>query len=347
MSFTDNLDLTAWKGIMVVCEFRDRQPDPVTFELMGKARELADAVGQDVSAVVIGSGVLEAARELLLYPVDRVIVYDSPLFGHFVAEAWADALEHAVMTHKPGTILIGATHQGRSFAPRLAVRLRTGLTADCTCLEMRPNGELLQIRPAFGGNIMAAIVTRHHRPQMATVRYRVMPRAERGDRARGEIVPVNLAGTSLEQRIMDHLGRIKVLAQKPLPRATSIADAEVIVACGRGVRAPGDLAMFKELADLLGGVLACSRPLVEKGWLDSSHQVGQSGRTVRPKIYIACGISGAIQHIAGMSNSGTIIAINTDRYAPIFGVAHYAVVGDIYEIVPRLIEILKTGPGTG
>jgi electron transfer flavoprotein alpha subunit len=325
---------------MVFAEFHGGRFEPVTYELVGKGRELADNSGQKVTCVAVGCGIRDAARRLLSYPVDRVLVYDSRDFNHFVSGAYASALEDAILLERPSVVLVGATPLGRSLAPRVAIRFRTGLTADCTGLDIRPTGELVQTRPAFGGNVMATILTRDARPQMATVRPRVMPKAQTAAGGYGVILDKQVAAPSALASLARYLGAVRVRSETPLPRAESIAEAEVIVACGRGVRAQKDLRMFDLLAQRLGGVLAGSRPLIEKGWLPSSRQVGQSGRTVRPDVYLACGISGAIQHVAGMSASGTVIAVNSDRDAPIFETANYGLVGDIYEIVPGLLKAL-------
>lgn len=339
-------------GIMVFAEFNDGRFEPVTYELIGKARELAGKTGQEVLCVAIGCGLGAAAQDLLRYPVDRVLVYDAPEFVHFVAGTYAAAMEDAIVAERPSVVLIGATPVGRSLAPRVAVRFRTGLTADCTVLDIRPNGELVQTRPASGGNIMATIVTRNARPQMATVRPKVMPKAEvdeaqvgeDAERRRGKKDRLQMRSITSDHALAElarHLSRVRVTGEKPLPKAESISDARVIVAVGRGVRSKADLAMFEDLATRLGGVLGGSRPLVEQGFIASDRQVGQSGRTVRPDLYIACGISGAIQHVAGMSGSGTIIAINKDKDAPIFETANYGLVGDMYEIVPTLLRLLE------
>jgi len=335
------IPLEAFKGILVFCEFRDGRFEPVTYELLGKAKELAEKVSQEVKALVMGEEVGYKAQDLLYYGADKVIAYEGPELRHFVASAYADVAEDAVRRELPGIFLVGATPLGRSFAPRLAARLRTGLTADCTILDIRPGGDLVQTRPAFGGNIMATILTSNSRPQMATVRYRVFERAPRRDKPLGRLEVLKLRDVgngSLLAKVKEHLAKIRVEAESPLPQATSISDAEVIVAVGRGVRSDKDLPMFYELAERLGGILASSRPLVEKGWFPASRQVGLSGRTVRPKLYVALGISGAVQHVAGMSGSDIIIAINQDKKAPIFEVAHYGIVGDIYEIVPELLS---------
>lgn len=379
---SEMLDKSNCSGVMVFAESHQGRFEPVTYELIGKARELAGKTGQDVVCVAIGRGLggqQGVTSDLLRYPVDRVLVYDAPEYGHFVAGVYAAAMEDAILREKPSVVLIGATPVGRSLAPRVAVRFRTGLTADCTVLDIRPNGELVQTRPAFGGNIMATIVTRNARPQMATVRPKVMPRAEalsdqdvaqrcaeqpagpggrhggqRGGHPDGQprLREEQITFQHALEELAYHLRRVRVIAEKPLPKADSISDAKIIVACGRGVRSQDDLKVFDEFAKRIGGVLAGSRPLVEQGWITADRQVGQSGRTVRPDIYIACGISGAIQHVAGMSGSTTIIAINQDKDAPIFETANYGLVGDMYEIVPALLRLLerddaKVSPGGG
>lgn len=331
-------------GIMIVAEYHDQAFEPVTFELAGKALELAAKANYKVTCVTMGSNLADKARELLHYGIDKVVVYEHPSLENPVPDLYADVLYHAVMRLKPSAVLVGATVLGRAVAPRLAVKLRTGLTADCTILDMRPDGTLVQTRPAFGGNIMATIITANHRPQMATVRYKVMDKAKYSEEIIGSLETVDVGkDVSLAEVLKAHSERIKVMRTRPIPRATSIADADVIVALGRALRSEKDIPMFQELADKLGGMLACTRPLVEKGWFGAAAQIGLSGRTVRPKLYIACGISGAVQHVAGMSRSDTIVAINTDKNAPIFDVATYAVVGDMYQIVPEFLRYLSGG----
>jgi len=328
----DVADLSRYRGVMVVSERAADGLDPVTLELMGEGRRLADALGEALSVVVAGADVDAEARECLVHGADRVLVLDHPSLAHFRPEPYTDALEGAVRHALPSIVLMAGTPVGRSLAPRLAVRLRTGLTADCTSLEVNERGELLQTRPAFGGDIMATILSGNHRPQMATVRPRVMPRAGR--------LPVTGTLERLPFRPdPEYPGRVLEVREKPA--ADTVADADVVVAAGRGIRRAEDLDMLHRLADALGGVVGCSRPLVEAGWLPSTQQVGLSGRTVRPKLYIACGISGAIQHVAGMRGSERIIAINPDENAPIFDVAHHALVGDAYEIIPALLDRIE------
>lgn len=363
--------LSDYKGVMVFAEFNGGRFSPVTFELIGKARELAGKIGQNVLAVAAGTWVTGPSKELLDYGVDKVLVYDHPALKHFISPLYTDVLQDAVAREKPGILLIGATHLGRSLAPRLAARLRTGLTADCTFLDVRPNGDLVQTRPAFGGNIMATILTPGHRPQMATVRHKVMPEAEKVSEPAGVLIPMELQGilqtgpeiasrpvngtspeTSQEHAcivaggitLRKQASQVKVLCESDLPRAESIAGARVIVAVGRGLRSQDDIPMFNAFAESIGGMLACTRPLVEKGWFSPSKQVGLSGRTVRPEVYIACGISGAVQHTAGMDNSKVIFAINSDKEAPIFEIARYGIVADMYELVPEILKSLSGLP---
>lgn len=323
-----------WKGVAVYVDHVNGEIHPVTLELIGKARELADKINQKVYCLFMGNGIKDKAGELLHYGVDEVIVYDYKELENFRIEPYTAVFYDFINKIKPCSILVGATTLGRSLAPRVAARCRTGLTADCTILDIKENTDLVQIRPAFGGNIMAQIVTPNSRPQMATVRYKVMSASERNEECTGEIKYFEIEKDKLKSDI-----EVKEIKQKP--KEHSISDAEVIVVAGRGVKSEKDLELIKELADLLGGELAVTRPLIENGWADANRQVGLSGRTVRPKLIITCGVSGAIQFVAGMNNADYIFAINKDEKAPIFKVAHYGIVGDIYEIVPKLIEKIK------
>lgn len=323
-----------WNGIAVYVDHVNGEIHPVTLELIGKARELADKVNQKVYCLFMGNGIKDKAGELLHYGIDEVIVYDYKELENFRIEPYTAVFYDFINKIKPCSILVGATTLGRSLAPRVAARCRTGLTADCTILDIKENTDLVQIRPAFGGNIMAQIVTPNSRPQMATVRYKVMSAPERNEECTGKIKYFEIEKDKLKSDI-----EVKEIKQKP--KEHSISDAEVIVVAGRGVKSEKDLEMIKELADLLGGELAVTRPLIENGWADANRQVGLSGRTVRPKLIITCGVSGAIQFVAGMNNADYIFAINKDEKVPIFKVAHYGVVGDIYEIVPKLIEKIK------
>ncbi|MBN1034246.1 MULTISPECIES: electron transfer flavoprotein subunit alpha [Clostridium] len=329
-----SIDKDLWKGISVYVDHVNGKIHPVTYELIGKARELAAKINHPVYCVFIGHNISEEANELLHYGVNKVFIYDDEELKDFRIEPYAAAFEDFIKNVKPSSILVGATTIGRSLAPRMAARFRTGLTADCTILDIKEDTDLVQIRPAFGGNIMAQIVTPNSRPQLATVRYKVMTAPERTDDVNGEIIKCDIKKDKLKSGI-------NVLEIKEKNTEVGISDAEVIVAAGRGVKSEKDLAMIKEFAELLGAEFACTRPLIESGWVDAKRQIGLSGRTVRPRLIITCGISGAVQFSAGMNNSEHIFAINNDDKAPIFKVAHYGVVGNIYEIIPQLIEKIK------
>ena len=328
------VDKSKWRGVAVVAEVApDGALHPVGLELLGKARELAAKIGHPVQAVVIGAHTSEAVEELMSHGADEVYVYEDPAFGEFRIEPYANALEDFINAVHPSSVLVGGTVNGRSLAPRVAARFRTGLTADCTVLDMSPSTDLDQIRPAYGGNIMAHINTPRHRPQFATVRYKIFS-APPKEAPHGRVVRRTLAPESL-------VSKIEILAREQKSAEKGIEEAEVLVVCGRGVRRPEDIAMLKELAGLLGGEIASTRAVVEAGWIDAKRQIGLSGRTVKPKLIITCGVSGAIQFVAGMSGAETIVAINSDPKASIFKVAHIALVGDVYTIVPELIARIK------
>lgn len=329
-----SVDKSLWKGVGVYVDHVEGDIHPVTFELIGKARELAAKVNQEVYCVFVGHDIEDKAEELLHYGVDKVYVYDSEKLKEFRIEPYTAAFEDFINKVKPTAILVGATTVGRSLAPRIAARFRTGLTADCTVLDIKENTDLVQIRPAFGGNIMAQIITPNSRPQLATVRYKVMLAPERSEDVNGQIIRCTIEDEKLASNI-DVLEVFKKEAE------TGISDAEVLVVAGRGVKTEKDLAMVEELAKLLGGEVAVTRPLIESGWADAKRQVGLSGRTVRPKLIITLGVSGAVQFTAGMNKSDVIFSINKDEKAPIFQVAHYGIVGDLYEIIPQLIENIK------
>ena len=334
MEETKEIDKSLWRGICVYADCTGGTIHRVTFELCGKAKELSQVTGHPVYALVIGHQVSGCAEKLLHYGVDKVFVYDHPELADFRIEPYAAAFCDFIEKEKPSSILVGATNLGRQLAPRVAARCRTGLTADCTVLEMKENTDLVQIRPAFGGNIMAQIVTPNTRPQFCTVRYKVfsepMPTAEP-------------AGRILTMEVTPQMLRtgVQVLATVQKPKDIDISEAEVIVAVGRGASSETLRQQAKELADLLGGVVACTRPLVEANVFDAKHQIGLSGRTVKPKLIITLGISGAVQFAAGMKSSDCIVAINSDPAAPIFDVAHYCVVGDVNLILPKLIDRIK------
>jgi electron transfer flavoprotein alpha subunit len=335
-SAAPEVDKSAWRGIMVYVEHLDGVVHPVTLELIGKAQELAAEIGCPVYALWMGDGIRKQADELLRYGVAKILVYDDPALRYFRADTYTNIFEDCINTVKPSIVLVGATSVGRSLAPRVAARFRTGLTADCTKLEIKNNTDLVQIRPAFGGNIMAQIVTTRTRPQFATVRYQVMERAARIDQPHGAVIQMKVHPEQLQSGL-------KVIEVTPKEKQINICDAAVLVVAGRGVKNAGDLVLLEELAGLLGGQLACTRPLVEAGWLPYTRQIGLSGRTVKPKLMIACGISGAVQFTACMNGSELIFAINTDRTAPIFKVAHYGIIGDLYQILPQLIAKFNNG----
>lgn len=331
---TAEIDKSLWRGVLVYADVSGGKIHPVTFELCGKAKELAQVTGHPVYALVIGDNVEESAQELLRYGVDKVFLYDNPAFKDFRIEPYTAAFCDFIEKHKPSSVLIGATNLGRQLAPRVAARCRTGLTADCTVLEMKENTDLRQIRPAFGGNIMAQIITPNTRPQFCTARYKVFSEPMPTNNPSGEIVKMETTPDML-------VSEIQVLSTKEKPKDIDIAEAEVIVAVGRGANSDSLRAAAGELAELLGGVVASTRPLVEANIFDAKRQIGLSGRTVKPKLIICLGISGAVQFAAGMKSSDCIVAVNTDKSAPIFDVAHYCVVGDVNEILPKLIARIK------
>lgn len=323
-----------YRGVWVIAEQRDGQLQSVTVELLGKARELAATRSTGVAAVLLGSGITGLGRKLMQQGADRVFIAEAPFLARYRTLPYARILAGLIETHKPEIVLYGATTMGRDLAPRLANRFRTGLTADCTGLAIADDGILLQTRPAFGGNIMATITTPLHRPQMATVRPGVMqPGVSTG--CKGEVISV-----AVSEDPSDNLVRIlKTVKKEKSP--VSLERAQVIVSGGRGVADRKNFKMLQDLARLLDGEVGASRGAVDLGWIAHDHQVGQTGKTVRPRIYIACGISGAVQHLAGMQSSDVIIAINKDPHAPILQVAHFALIGDMHKIIPALIQQLQ------
>jgi electron transfer flavoprotein alpha subunit len=326
-----------YQGVWVFAEQHGGEIPSVVFELLGAGRKLASARGCELACLLIGSGIEGQAAALFRRGADKVYVADHPSLAAYHDEPYARLITRLVREHKPEIVLAGATSLGRSLIPRAAVEIQTGLTADCTGLEIEPSsGLLLQTRPAFGGNIMATIRCEHHRPQMATVRHKVMEEAK-DDPARGAgtivRVPVSEADAATRARVAEVV--------KEVEETVNIVEADVIVAGGRGVKGPEHFALLRDLALMLGGAVGASRAAVDAGWVPYSHQVGQTGKTVKPKIYFACGISGAIQHLVGMSSSDVIIAINKNPDAPIFSVANYGLVGDLFEILPELTRRFK------
>lgn len=330
----NTVDKSLWKGICVYVDHCGDKIHRVTYELCGKAKELSKVTNHPVYALVIGNNLGKEIDKLKQYGVDKIFVYDDEAFEHFRIEPYTAAFCDFIGKEKPSSILVGATDLGRQLAPRVAARCRAGLTADCTVLEMKENTDLVQIRPAFGGNIMAQIVSPDTRPQFCTVRYKVFPEPKPTKSSNAEIVRMDIAAEKL-------ISDIQIFDAKDKPKDVDISESDIIVAVGRGAMSEGMRKQAKELADLLGGVVACSRPLVEGNLFEAKRQIGLSGRTVKAKFIICLGISGAVQFAAGMKSSDCIVAINSDKSAPIFDIAHYAVVGDVNEIVPRLIAKIK------
>jgi len=319
-----------YKGLMVFAEQREGKIHPVSYELLGKGTEIAKKLGIEVSALLLGSNMGDEVKELIYYGAQKVYYIDNPVLRDFDVLNYKHNICRLVNQVKPETLLVGATHLGRSLAPRVAAALSTGLTADCTSLEVGDEGNLIQIRPAFSGNILAHIWTTT-RPQMATVRYKVMQKLARDTSRKGEIIRKDAA-------IVDSVLKI---ASKESAGSINIAEADVIVCGGRGLKSAADFSLIKDLADAMGGVVGCTRPIVDDGWVGKEHQVGFSGNTVKPKLYVAVGVSGSPQHLAGMRDSDVILAINADPSAPIFKVADYGIVGDLYEVLPKLTAEAK------
>jgi electron transfer flavoprotein alpha subunit len=328
--------LSAYRGVWVFVEQTDGEPAKVSWELLGKGQELAAALGVELSAVVIGDSVEHLCSEAFYYGAEKAYLVDAPVFRHYRTETYLKAVCHLVESYRPEVILMGATGLGRDLAGAVATVVRTGLTADCTGLAIDDKRNLMQTRPAFGGNIMATIMCDKYRPQMATVRPHVMPMKERDPSRSGVIVRE-------ECPIREDSVLVKVLEvmRDSNKSQVDIAGADFIISGGRGMMGKENFAILQELADELGGVVGSSRSAVDAGWMPQERQVGQTGKTVRPKVYIACGISGAIQHLVGMQDSDTVIAINRDKDAPIFQVATYGIVGDLFQIVPALTRRLR------
>jgi len=337
---TAQADLAEWSGIMIYAEYRHGKVAPVSFELLGIGRQLADQQKVPLSAVLLGSAMDGAAEDLVSYGADVVYRVDDPALEFFTDEIYGNILEDVIREHKPEIVLAGATAIGRSFIPLVATALATGLTADCTQLAIRPeDGVLLQTRPAFGGNIMATIECPYTRPQMATVRPRVMKTTTPDPDRRGDIIDYRPQAERLQSRVRVLRNVLEEQDQ------VNITEGDIIVAGGRGLDNEKGFELIRRLADTVGGAVGASRAAVDSAWIQYPHQVGQTGKTVNPKLYIACGISGAIQHVVGMQSSETIVAINKDPHAPIFDVATYGIVGDLFEVVPKLIEKIKEKKG--
>jgi electron transfer flavoprotein alpha subunit/NAD-dependent dihydropyrimidine dehydrogenase PreA subunit len=330
------VDKSKYRGVWVFAEQKEGKVANVTFELLGQGRQLADKLAEPLCAMLLGSQVGELARELICSGADKVYLAESGQLDVFIEDTFTEVITGLIREHKPNIVLFGATALGRSLAPRVASRLETGLTADCTGLEIDPQTkDLLQTRPAFGGNLMATIVCPNHRPQMASVRPKVFKPARRDGLRMGRIIKFDYKYHTLTQRAQ------LLAVVKESAKTTGIADAEVIVAGGLGLGKAENFTIIERLADALNGAVGASRGVVDAGWFPYAHQVGQTGKTVCPKLYIACGISGAIQHLVGMQSSEIIVAINKDPKAPIFNVADYCIVGDVLEVVPALIKEIK------
>lgn len=324
------------QDVWVFAEQRGGELSKAALQLLGKGRDLADTLGQKLCAVLLGENVEGLAKELVAHGADIVYTADNPRLKNFQTDTYTYIISNLIKEKDPNIMLFGATHIGRDLAPRIAQRVYVGLTADCTGLDIDPETRnLLQTRPAFGGNLMATIKTPNHRPVMSTVRPGVMKALDADPVRQGEIIPV-------DSDVPDHVMIAKIIEiVKETKHAVNLEDADIIVSGGRGVGSPEGFQVVQELADALNGVMGASRATVDLGWIAQDHQVGQTGKTVQPKLYIACGISGAIQHRAGMQNSDYIIAINKDPDAPIFGIAHFGIVGDLHDVVPLLTSELN------
>ena len=339
------MSLEEYKGVYVFAQQVDGEVSGIAYELLGKAKDLAKDLNAEVTAVLLGYGVKGLADSLAEYGADKVIVVDDKELEVYRTEPYAHALASVINEYKPEIMLVGATAIGRDLGPRVSARVATGLTADCTGLEIGdftdnmtketiPN-QLLMTRPAFGGNTIATIACPYNRPQMATVRAGVMQKIDPIKGAKAEVIEYN-PGFTPDNKYVEILDVVKSVAD-----TVDIADAKILVSGGRGVGSEENFKLLQDLADVLGGTVSCSRAVVENGWLPVERQVGQTGKTVRPNVYFAIGISGAIQHVAGMEESDIIVAINKDETAPIFDVADYGLVGDLNKIVPQLTEMLK------
>ena len=322
-----------YKGVWIFAEQKRGKMAGVTYELLGEGRKLADAVNEDLSAILLGSNMQEAARELLHYGADQVYYMDSPELDYYDVDLYSECVAQMIREQRPNMMLTGATAVGRAFIPKVAVKIKTGLTADCTGLDIEPETNfLLQTRPTFGGNLMATIRCERFRPQMATARPKVFQPAERRDAAAGKVIEVEYPTPAPERK------STLLRSVDDLVATINISEADIIVSGGRGLSGPENFKYIEDLAKALGGAVGASRAAVDSDWIPYHHQVGQTGKTVCPKIYIAVGISGAVQHLAGMSSSKCIIAINKDPDAPIFNMANYGIIGDFKEIVPVMIR---------
>lgn len=328
-----NINLEEYKGVWIIGEQRDSQIEPVTLELLGEGRKLARKIDEELTLVICGENLEPEIEKLLEYPINNVIYLNHEKLKNYQTDSYVNVVSDLIQKNKPNIVLIGATTIGRDLAPRLAGRVGTGLTADCTSLAIdESDKKLLQTRPAFGGNLMATIICPKNRPQMSTVRPGVMKRIEKEDDIETKLIRPNLEDKVLFSRVKNV--EIKMRNSSKI----DLSQAEVIVSGGRGIKGKDGAQLLQTLANCLGGTVGASRAAVDSGWLEHERQIGQTGNTVRPKVYIACGISGAIQHISGMGESDYIIAINKDEKAPIFSICDYGIVGDLFEVVPEMIK---------
>lgn len=329
-------DLSHYRGVWIYAEQRHGEIAGVVYELLNEGKKLAKELKVPVSTILLGNNITSKAQDLIEHGSDKVYVFDDPIFTEFQDDPYSEVLANLISEEKPEIVLMGATNIGRSFASRVAAKIKTGLTADCTGLAIDPDTRnLLQTRPAFGGNIMATILTKNRRPQMATVRHKVFKQTPRDPKNKGEIINKKI-------NTKDLINRTKFTKfVKDITTKVNLADADIICSGGRGLGNPEGFKLIEQLAEALGGAVGSSRAAVDAGWIPYSHQVGQTGRTVSPKIYFACGISGAIQHLVGMGSSDIIIAINNDPEAPMMKIATFAIEGDLYTILPEIIKSLK------
>ena len=330
-----NVDISMYHGVWVYAEQRAGKLMNVAIELLGEGRKLADEIGTELCAVLVGSDCDDLVDELFAYGAEKVYYANNPELKNYTTDGYTAAVYRAILKYKPEIVLYGATHIGRDLAPSVAVKCGTGLTADCTKLDIDPETKgLRQTRPAFGGNLMATIVCPNHRPQMSTVRPGVMAKPEKVPGKKGELIDLNIKFKKgeIRQQVLDVVKKVGEMA--------SLTDAKIIVSGGRGIGGPEGFDTIRALANKLGGSIGSSRACVDAGWIDHSFQVGQTGTTVKPDLYVACGISGAIQHLAGMQTSKTIVAINKNENAPIFEVADIGIVGDLFKVIPAIIEEL-------
>ena len=334
---TEGID--SYEGVLVVAEHHDGEVHSVSFELLGAGRKLADKLAVELAAVLIGDKLQDAASQLIGYGADRVYLAEHPGLMSFNDESHANVLTELIQLKKPDILLAGATALGRSFIPRVAVAVRTGLTADCTGLDIGDDGLLYQTRPAFGGNIMATILCPNRRPQMATVRPMVMKKQTYDSERQGIVESFSPSPEAISSRV-------QVLETVTQAQETArLAEADIVITGGRGLQKAENFKTLEELALLMDGAVGATRSVVDEGWMSYSHQVGQTGKTVSPKLYIACGVSGAIQHVVGMQGSEIIVAVNKDPNAPIFDVANYGVVADLFEFLPALVKKIKEQRG--